>query len=150
ALDSWRPRRDVTVVYGIRYDLYRPPDADRSAPFPYSQGFRMDRNNFAPRLGIAWSLGQQQQTVIRAYNGISCDPFQTDQYRLALLQNGQPNFFRISALPILPFAPVFPDVLTSLPTGFPLPVQDVMSVSPDFDTLYSYNASVSISHQIAR
>ncbi len=150
AQDSWRPRRDVTVIYGVRYDLYRPPDADRSAPFPYSQSFRIDRNNFAPRLGIAWSLGKQQKTVIRAYNGIFYDPFQTDQYRLALLQNGEPNFFRISALPIQPFAPAFPDVLSSLPTGLTLPIQDLMTVSPDFSTLYSYNASVSISHEIAR
>jgi hypothetical protein len=150
AQDSWRPRRDVTVIYGVRYDVYRPPDADRSAPFPHSQSFRTDRNNFAPRLGIAWSLGKQQKTVIRAYSGIFYDPFQTDQYRLALLQNGLPHFLRISALPIQPFAPAFPDVLSSLPTGLTLPVQDLMTVSPDFATLYSYNASVSISREIAR
>ncbi len=150
AQDSWRPRRDVTVVYGLRYDVYRPPDADRSAPFLFSQSFRMDRNNVAPRVGIAWGLGKQQKTVIRAYNGIFYDPFQTDQYRLALLQNGLPNFLRISALPIQPFAPAFPDMLTSLPAGLSLPVQDLMTVSPDFATLYSYNASLSISHEIAR
>ena len=150
AQDSWRPRRDVTIIYGVRYDVYRPPDADRSAPFPYSQSFRTDKNNFAPRLGIAWSLGKQQKTVIRASNGIFYDPFQTDQYRLALLQNGLPNFLRISALPIQPFAPAFPDMLSSLPAGLSLPVQDLMTVSPDFATLYSYNASLSISHEVAR
>ena len=31
-----------------------------------------------------------------------------------------------------------------------VPVQDLMTVSPDFATLYSYNASLSISHEIAR
>src|SRR5262249_36553772 len=150
AQDSWKPRRDLTVIYGLRYDAYRPPKANRNSPFPFSQSFRTDKNNFAPRLGVAWRLGQQQKTVIRGYNGIFYDPFQTDQYRLALLQNGMPNFFRISALPIQPFAPSFPDVLSSLPTGFPLPVQDLMPVSPDFATLYSYNSSLSISREIAR
>src|SRR5262249_52339303 len=136
--------------YGLRYDVYRPPEANRSAPFAYSQSFRTDKNNFAPRLGVAWSLGQQQKTVIRAYTGIFYDPFQTDQYRLALLQNGLPAFLRLSALPIQPFAPAFPDVLSSLPTGFTLPVQDLMTVSPDFATLYSQNASLSISREVAR
>jgi hypothetical protein len=150
AQDSWKPRRDLTVVYGLRYDVYRPAEANRNAPFPFSQTFRTDKNNFAPRLGIAWSLGPQQKTVVRAYNGIFYDPFQTDQYRLALLQNGLPNFFRISALPIQPLAPAFPDVLSILPTGFTLPPQDLMTVSPDFATMYSYNASVSISREIAR
>jgi hypothetical protein len=31
-----------------------------------------------------------------------------------------------------------------------LPVQDLMTVSPDFATLYSYNANVSISRELGR
>jgi hypothetical protein len=150
AQDTWRPRRDLTLTYGLRYDIYRPPGANREAPFEYSREFRTDKNNFAPRLGIAWSLGQEQKTVIRASTGIFYDPLQTDQYRLALLQNGLPAFFRISALPIQPFAPNFPDVISSLPAGFSVPVQDLMTVSPDFGTLYSYNANLSISRELGR
>ena len=150
AQDTWKPRRDFTVTYGVRYDVYRPPQANRSAPFAYSQAFRTDKNNFAPRLGIAWGLGQQQKTVLRASTGIFYDPLQTDQYRLALLQNGLPPFFRVSALPTQPFAPAFPNVLTSLPAGLTLPVQDLMTVAPDFATLYSYNANVSISRELGR
>jgi hypothetical protein len=150
AQDTWKARRDLTITYGIRYDVYRPPQANRSAPFAYSQAFHTDKNNFAPRLGIAWGLGQQQKTVLRASTGIFYDPLQTDQYRLALLQNGLPSFFRVSALPTQPFAPAFPNGLTSLPAGFSLPVQDLMTVSPDFATLYSYNANVSISRELGR
>ena len=115
AQDTWKPRRNLTVTYGLRYDVYRPPDANREAPFAYSQKFRTDKNNFAPRLGIAWSLGPEQKTVVRASTGIFYDPLQTDQYRLALLQTGLPAFFRISTLPSQPFAPAFPNVVSSLP-----------------------------------
>jgi hypothetical protein len=150
AQDTWKPRSDLTVTYGLRYDIYRPPQANRSAPFAYSQSFRTDKNNLAPRLGVAWSLGQQQKTVIRASTGIFYDPLQTDQYRFALLQNGLPAFFRVSALPTQPFAPAFPSMLTSIPAGFGLPVQDLMTVSPDFATLYSYNANLSMSRELSR
>jgi hypothetical protein len=70
AQDTWKPRRNLTVTYGLRYDVYRPPEANREAPFAYSQKFRTDKSNFAPRLGIAWSLGKDQKTVIRANGGI--------------------------------------------------------------------------------
>jgi hypothetical protein len=95
-------------------------------------------------------LGPEQKTVIRASTGIFYDPLQTDQYRLALLQTGLPAFFRISALPTQPLAPAFPNVLPALPTGVNLPVQDLMTVSPDFATLYSFNANVSVSRELAR
>jgi hypothetical protein len=130
--------------------VYRPPQANRNSPFSYSQSFRTDKNNFVPRLGIAWSLDQQQKTVVRASTGMFYDPLQTDQYRLALLQSGLPVFFMVSALPTQPFAPAFPAVLPSLPAGLSLPVQDLMTVSPDFATLYSYNANLSISRELDR
>ncbi|MBX7135100.1 MAG: TonB-dependent receptor, partial [Fimbriimonadaceae bacterium] len=58
AQDTWRPRSNVTLTYGLRYDLYRPPSANENSPFEYSRRFRTDRNNFAPRLGIAVGFGR--------------------------------------------------------------------------------------------
>ena len=66
AQDSWKPMRNLTVTYGLRYDLYKMPSADKTSPFAYSQNFRTDKNNFGPRLGFAWGLGKDQKTVIRA------------------------------------------------------------------------------------
>ena len=146
AQDTWKPRANVTVTYGVRYDIYRPPTANAASPFEYSKSFRTDRNNIAPRVGIAVARGK---TVVRASGGIFFDPFQTDLYRRALLNNGTPAYFAIAVTPQLPFAPPFPAVLAGVPPSFPLGIQDITTVSPDFATLYSINSTFSVTREIA-
>jgi hypothetical protein len=143
--DSWKPRSNVTLTYGLRYDVYRPPSANQNSPFVYSQKFRTDRNNFAPRLGVAVGFGK---TVVRASGGIFYDPFQTDMYRKALLLNGSPQFFAFDIAPTAPFAPSFPNVFTAFPTGATLAAQTINTVDPNFATLYSGNANVFVSRQL--
>ena len=147
AQDSWKPRPNITLTYGVRYDVYTPPDANGNSPFQYSKSFRTDKNNVAPRLGVAIGLGK---TVVRASAGIFYDPFQTDMYRKAILQNGSPIFFNLSTPPTTSFAPSFPNIFTGTPQGFALSTQAITTVSPDFATLYSGNANISISRQLGR
>ena len=49
-----------------------------------------------------------------------------------------------------PFAPAFPAVFSALPTGFNVPAGNIETVSPNFATLYSYNANLSISRELGR
>ncbi|MGI8742902.1 MAG: carboxypeptidase regulatory-like domain-containing protein [Bryobacteraceae bacterium] len=149
AQDTWKPKRNATITYGVRYDVYTPPDANKSSPFPFSRNFRTDKNNVAPRLGFALGLGPEEKTVIRASTGLFYDTPQTDQYRKAILNNGSPIFFNISANPASSFALAYPNVFTAIPTGFNVPPGDITTVSPDFATLYSYNANFSVTHQLS-
>ncbi len=146
--DNWKLRPNLTLTYGVRYDLYNVPDANPSSPVVSSQKFNVDKNNWGPRLGISYALGRDQKTVIRANGGIFYDPPQTNTYQRALLNNGQPQYFNLSVAGTSPIAPAFPTVLSSLPSGFNLPVQDVTTVSPDFRTLYSTNANFQINRQV--
>jgi hypothetical protein len=147
AQDSWKPLRNLTVTYGLRYDLYKMPAADKTSPFPFSQNFRTDKNNFGPRLGFAYGLGKDQKTVIRASSGIFYDSPQTDQYRQAISFNGNPAFFTLSATPSTSFAPSFPNVFTAPPAGV-TGSTNITTISPDFANLYSINANLSISREI--
>ena len=81
-----RLRPDLTLTAGLRYEYNSPPvDAeDRANVYdPVSQslvpvgqngipraGFTADKNNWAPRLGLAWNIGGRQDTVVRAGYGI--------------------------------------------------------------------------------
>jgi hypothetical protein len=73
------------------------------------------------------------------------DPPQTDVYRRALINNGSPQFFNLTNPAV---TPNFPAVVTSVPTGFNLPLQSIDTVSPDFATLYSSNVNVSVTREI--
>lgn len=148
AQDNWKIRPNITLTYGVRYDLYKPPAANSSSLVVSSQQFNVDKNNFGPRLGIAYAMGRDQKTVIRASGGIFYDPPQTNTYERALAFNGSPQYFNFSAPGTSLLAPAFPGILTSVPVGFNLPIQDVTTVSPNFRTLYSSNANVQISREL--
>ncbi|MEK6283118.1 MAG: TonB-dependent receptor [Acidobacteriota bacterium] len=93
AQDSWKIRPNVTLNYGVRYDY---EITDQIAPTPFrdplsgitlagadilaaqnvlnvQQGFPRDKNNWAPRLAIAWDPANNGKTVIRAAFGIFYD-----------------------------------------------------------------------------
>jgi hypothetical protein len=57
--DEWRPRPDLTLNLGLRYD--------------WSSLFGDDKNNFAPRLGFAWDLGAEHHTILKANFGLFFD-----------------------------------------------------------------------------
>jgi hypothetical protein len=87
--DSYRLQRRLTLLLGLRYEYNQPPvdrydrantyDSLSGTLVPVGQGnmprsgFESDRNNFAPRIGIAWSPGTGNRLVIRTGYGIFYD-----------------------------------------------------------------------------
>ena len=91
--DSWKVRPNLTLNYGVRYD-YEHTDQIAAVGFrdPLSgitlsaadieaaqlavgvrQGFPRDKDNFAPRAGLAWDVTNDGNTVVRAAFGIFYD-----------------------------------------------------------------------------
>ena len=79
--DSWRVTPNLTLNYGVRYDVEVPPTLkplEGLAVPAYNtlglqKGIQTDKNNVQPRIGIAWDPRGDAKTVVRASYGIFYD-----------------------------------------------------------------------------
>lgn len=146
AQDDWRAAEGLTVSLGLRYEYNAPAyDADdrftqfdlRSAQLvaPGSTelgraGYRADRNNLAPRVGIAWNPGDT--LVLRAAYGIYNE--------VNILEANSGLYFNPPYFDLKLFFPS-PVSLPSLENPFPgegfTPPASVNALQPDFRTAYA-------------
>ena len=141
--DEWRVRPNLTLTLGLRYEYSTPkldtqgrtfsiipgdqsirfplappdlvfpgdPGAPRGANFP-------DKDNFAPRIGFAWSPGSSSKTSIRGGFGIFYDVLKGEDN---LQFNGAPPFYSepFGVFPCLP--PSYAPNPNPPPTNIPCP-----------------------------
>lgn len=132
--DEWRPRADLTINAGLRYDLQGVADPVRT-----------DRDNVSPRLGVAFAPGSGR-TVLRASGGWYYDrlplraisnALQRDgvKYQVALVSFGQAG------------APVFPSVMPAFPAGV---LTNVTSIDPDIQNGLGRQFNLQLERELRR
>jgi len=142
--DDWQIAPTVKILYGLRYDLYRYPAGIADAPLVQSHAFNIDKNNFGPRVGVAWSL--DSQTVLRASTGIMYDQPILGGYEQALQLSGSPRS------PVYTFsgtsagAPGFPSGVT---TGT-VSQQSPWAIDPAFEAAHTWQNSVQVERAVGR
>jgi hypothetical protein len=113
--DEWRPVSNVTLNLGLRYQYQKgfnqQLDINDKTMFPTTGTIRQipfvdfasrgDKNNFGPRLGLAWDVTNNGKSVVRAAYGLYYNPVFTSDWR-----NEQTNY-RQTAISIS--NPSYPD-----------------------------------------
>lgn len=165
--DDWRVNSKFTLNAGLRYEYFQPlvekyghfSDLELGAGFSSAQVvtaqspgalpaslIRPDKNNWAPRVGIAYRPWTQRRLVMRAGYGIFYDS--SVYQRLAPNLANQPPFAQASTLSTSPR-----QVLT-LEQGFPqidpTIARNTYAVDPNFRTPYGQSWNFSIEDEIMR
>ncbi len=131
--DEWRPRRDLTINVGLRHDAQFLP-----API------ETDGNNFAPRLGVAYS--PNARTVIRGSFGIYFDRLPLRATSNALQRDGS-KYIVAQFSPTQNGAPVFPGTLAVQPNNLATK-PNITRIDPDITTSYSEQLSIQLEREL--
>ncbi|HEV7903294.1 MAG TPA: TonB-dependent receptor [Pyrinomonadaceae bacterium] len=162
ANDSFRITPRLTISAGLRYEYNSPPvDAEDRANLydpatrtisrvgtngiPRS-GYTSDKNNFAPRLGFAYTLNESGTTVVRGGYGV--------YYDQPALAPGEGLYFNA---PFFDFNLYFPleglplTVNNPFPNNFPVPLPDTaLSFQRDLRTAYMQHWNVNLQQQLGQ
>ena len=166
--DSWKLRPNLTLNLGARYELQhvpQPPQPNNATPLTtlYTSTLNTDRNNFGPRIGIAWQ--PLRSTVVRAGYGMFYGKTSNSTYYALRVENGvyqqtfncSPTTCPALTFPNLIFTPPgpkpqapFPGALTPQVTTFTPPALTQLShgLVPDFVNPLVHEGEFTIDHQL--
>lgn len=160
--DSFRVSRSLTLIGGLRYEYNSPPvDAfDRATIYDPAtrtlvpvgtggvprSGFHSDKNNFAPRVGFAWTIGDEGNTVVRGGYGVYYDQSALAPGEALYFNRPYFDFNLFFSLPGLPLT-----VNNPFPAFFPFALPDsALAIQRDLRTAYMQHWSASVQQQLGR
>ena len=139
AQDEWKISPRLTLNLGVRYDLQ------------FLKTIATDTNNVSPRAGFAWSPLATRRMVIRGSAGLFYDRVPLRALANALLSSsnttslGPASQISVSLSPTQAAAPVFPNILASVPSGV---LVNFTTMSRNLQNAYSEQGSFEVEQQV--
>lgn len=134
AQDEWKLRRDLTLNFGLRYDLQFLPDPVQT-----------DRNNFSPRFGFAFAPGDRK-TVLRGSFGLFYNNIPLRATSNALQRDGS-KYVVVQLARTAPGAPAFPNVLPAVPSTL-ITKPNVTRIDPNIKSGSSRQVNLQIEREL--
>jgi hypothetical protein len=144
--DSFKPAPNFTLNLGLRYDLQTMPKMKANPDLAATSRVNTDKNNFGPRVGFSWDPFKKQTTVIRAGAGMYYGRTQNSTISNFMTNNGQ-RFKAYSFIPTTAGSPVFPNVLSEVPTGA-AGRPNALFASGDFANPVIYQTELSVEQEV--
>ncbi len=141
AQDEWKLSSKFTLNIGTRYDL------------EFLKTIATDANNISPRAGFAWAPLVARRTVVRGSYGLFYDRIPLRPLANALLSSGNTTnitpttFTTVSLSATQSAAPIFPNILTTLPPGV---LVNFSTLDRHMQNAYSEQGSLEIEQQIGK
>ncbi|MBI4468410.1 MAG: TonB-dependent receptor [Acidobacteria bacterium] len=153
--DDWRALSNLTVYWGLRYDVQdlAQPTTLNPSPFLASLGIEtnrvnIDRNNFGPRVGFAYKPFESNRMVVRGGYGVFYGRTPSIMLGTAHSNNGLnliPLSFGAAA------SPTYPNVFAAPPaTGGTLAPPILYFFSPDYVQPFIQQGSLGVEYELAR
>jgi outer membrane receptor protein involved in Fe transport len=157
--DDWRATPRLTVNLGLRYEYQQLPQtqipnalanlANQSFGPEQTNSIPADKNNFGPRIGLAYDLTGDGKTSLRGGYGIYYGRIINSTIINAISNTGVAGAQRTFTFnPADATSPIFPNVAPAAPTGAVVP--NIVAFSPDMKSPLIHQADLILEREIGR
>src|SRR5262249_13808541 len=122
AEDSWKAKPNLTINYGLRWDMStipQPPKPNTATPLTtlYTSTINIPKHQFAPRVGVAWQISKG--SVLRVGYGLFYAKTSNSMFYATRVENGviQQTF---NCTPTTCPTLTFPNLIFAPPGGAPV------------------------------
>jgi hypothetical protein len=150
--DEWRPFRNFTATIGARYEYEQLPQPTKcNQDYTATCHIYSKPTNLMPRLGLAYSLNNK--TVIRAGYGMFYARMAGSTIGNLFTGNGVTTTavsLSGTQAPQLAAGPMFPNILSAVPTGVTVAASNIQFADPNLKTPYSEQATFAVERELMR